>query len=467
MTNFNKNINLSVINIKKNNIWTNIQDPTKQGTCPDPPDRTAGKSLINNEIKLDKIEIQKSERENWRISMYTPSPNELGNIPDRIEGIYKNDYNILKIHEIIMKRFQWEKTDLINTLKKQLGINNHKLNERISMVERKNILIQIETINKNIIEIETDSKLKEYVYRSLPYIREYKNMGSISNIIVFESNLNNDNSTPNANNLATPEDKVKQDKRHQIIRDYINIARDYINIDLVREMPKGYKCEGCGNDIEREDEEEDNGIFVCPNCNTERISVIQTPFYKDSMRVSNIRNNYEDRENFFKVFRRYQGIQSNPPPAELYIDIDLYLQKRGLPSCEEIKQMPLIEGKRGNTSRDLMHTILSETNNSVYYEDINLICHNCWGWDLVDLSHIEDKIMKDYDLTQKIYNDLPKTRKSSLNSQFRLFKLLLRYQDQISYPIRSRDFRIPSTRDILEWHENIWKDVEVRAWGKN
>ena len=457
----NNNSQLKKVSIQKNNIWST----SSVNEISDSPINTTNSvttniinNTNNNDNNDDNDEIKKIDHDNWRISMYSLSPKEFSNLPDKIEGTYKNDYNILKIHEIIMKRFQWEKAEKITTLKNQLIFDEEKLKERISMVDRKNLLLRIDDIHKKIQDIETGSRLKEYARRGLPYIREYKNIGSISHVISFDSNTKNDNE-------VILEDEEKQNKRHQIIRDYIEVARDYINIDLVREIPKGYRCDGCGNNIE-DNEDDDSGIFVCPICNTERIAVIHTPFYKDSTRVSNIRNNYEDRENFLKVFQRYQGIQANVPPPELYRDIDLYFKKKNLPSCEEVRQMPLMEnGRRGNTSKELMYMVLAETNNSTYYEDINLICHNCWGWDLVDLSHLEDKIMKDYDLTQKIYNEMPKIRKSSLNSQFRLFKLLLRYQNQIPYPIRSRDFKIPTTRDILEWHENIWKEIEYRAWG--
>lgn len=417
------------------------------------------KSIDNNESIYKPKNL---EYDNWRISMYSLASKEFSNLPDKIEGTYSNDYNILKIHEIIMKRFKWEKAENIIHLKKQLEIKQENLKERVSMVDRKNLLAQIDNINKSIQDIETGSKIKEYAKRALPFIRQYKKIGSISHVIAFDSDTKKNLDEVNIQN---PINSEEQELRHSIIRNYIDIARDYIYIDLTRELPKGYKCLGCGNNIE-DDSNDDTGIFVCSICNTERISIIHTPFYKDSTRVSNIKNNYENRENFLKVFKRYQGVQVDSPPPELYKEIDTYFMKKNLPLGEEVRKMPLLEnGRRGNTSRELMHTALSETNNSIYYEDMNLICHNYWGWDLVDLSHLEDKIMKDYDLTQKIYNELPKVRKSSLNSQFRLYKLLLRYQSQIPYQIRPHDFKIPGTRDILEWHENIWKEIEFRAWG--
>ena len=125
------------------------------------------------------------------------------------------------------------------------------------------------------------------------------------------------------------------------------------------------------------------------------------------------------------------------------------------------------EGRRGKTTKQLMYKALLETGNSGYYEDINLICHVYWGWLLPDIEHLEDRIMHDYDVTQRIYNEIPKDRRSSLNSQFRLYVHLLRYQKEISFPIRAKDFKIPTTRDILEWHYSIWSEIVRQAWPKS
>jgi hypothetical protein len=108
-----------------------------------------------------------------------------------------------------------------------------------------------------------------------------------------------------------------------------------------------------------------------------------------------------------------------------------------------------------------MYKALKDTGNSDYYDHINIILNEMWGWVLPDVSHLEDKIMEDYDTSQRIYEVIPKDRKSSLNSQFRLFKHLRR----LGYPCKSKDFRIPTTHDILEFHNSTWaKMCEILNW---
>jgi hypothetical protein len=132
-------------------------------------------------------------------------------------------------------------------------------------------------------------------------------------------------------------------------------------------------------------------------------------------------------------------------------------------SSEYIRTNVLLdeEGEKPGTSRTLMFKALKDTGNSHYYDHINLILHEMWCWKLPDITHLEDQIMDDYDKSQRVYEALPKDRKSSLNSQFRLFKHLRR----LGYPCKSRNFRIPTTHDILEFHENMWAKIcEVLDW---
>jgi hypothetical protein len=102
----------------------------------------------------------------------------------------------------------------------------------------------------------------------------------------------------------------------------------------------------------------------------------------------------------------------------------------------------------------MMYEALNETNNSAYYEDINLILHLYWGWSLPDISQLEDRIMEDYITTQQIYNAIPnKDRDASLNIQFRLFVHL----KAVDYPCTKDDFKIQTSRDSLIFHNEMWK----------
>jgi len=393
-------------------------------------------------------------------------------IPDKIEGTYKHDFNILDVHNTIVKKFQHEKEHKIKKLEIDLKAEEKKINGRQNMVERKNSLKVINEIKKNIEDIISEKSFREYLQKIQPLLEGYNLLGTMSNVISFakkrlEEEISEDQS---------PEPHEDQNKRHQLILDFIEIARRYIQIDLIREIKEGNNCPVCGTKLDDTmSNMDDDGISICPDCGVERISVVRTKFYQDNARTNNSGNNYEDRANFKKVLMRYQGKQPDKPPLELYERLGEYFTDSETPkidilgdnirkflSPDEIRNLELnSEGEKIGTSRSLMYKALKDTGNSDYYDHINIILNEMWGWALPDVSHLEDKIMEDYDTSQRIYEVIPKDRKSSLNSQFRLFKHLRR----LGYPCKSKDFRIPTTHDILEFHNSTWaKMCEILNW---
>lgn len=401
------------------------------------------------------------------------SVNEYTNtLPYKVEGTYKYDFNILDIHNLIIKRFRHQKDHEIKELEERLRAEERKINQRQNMVERKASLRVIENLKKKMTDILTDRSFQEYIQKITPLINSYTLLGSISKIISFAKNKRNDENDED----EIPEDPEAQYRRHQLILDFIEIARKYIQIDLIREVKEGNNCPACGIKLDDSmSSMDDEGISFCPNCGIEKISVVRTRFYQDNARTNNSGNNYEDRANFKKVLMRYQGKQPDKPSVELYTKLTKYFIENEIPkidlkedgirrfvSPEDIRAMPInMEGEKTGTSRSLMYKALKETGNSDFYDHINVILNEMWGWQLPDVSHLEDQIMEDYDTSQRVYEILPKDRKSSLNSQFRLFKHLRR----LGHYCRSKDFRIPTTHDILEFHNTMWaKMCEVLGW---
>lgn len=393
-------------------------------------------------------------------------------LPDKVEGTYKYDFNILDIHNLILKRFEKAKHHEIHKLEKELAIELDKTKQKQNMVERKTSLRKISQIQNKIDSIKSGSDFENYINQIKPLIEQYNIIGTLSKIVSFATNKKKEEAEDTE---ELPEDTETQHKRHQIIFDFLEVARKYIEVDLVRDIKEGNLCPSCGYRLDNvEDDNEDTGVVICPNCGLEKLSVVRCRFYKDNTRTNNSGNNYEDRANFEKVVMRYQGKQHDKPPSDLYIVLNNYFNEKELinieidgkyvsVNSEYIKTNVLLDenGEKPGTTRALMYKALKDTGNSSYYDHINLILHEMWGWELPDISHLEDQIMDDYDKSQRIYEALPKDRKSSLNSQFRLFKHLRR----LGFPCKTRDFRIPATHDILEFHLNMWAKIcEILGW---
>ena len=378
-------------------------------------------------------------------------------LPDRIEGSYIYDYNILLIDDIIRKKFKRNKKNSLGILKNKLELEKSKILERQNMIERKKSRKKISEYEEEICKYKDDSDLTNYEKNSLILLEEYKKIGTISTVISFVSNKKDE--------IKVYENDDKQLKRHKIISQYLEVARKYIAIDLVRQIPNDNHCPGCGTKYDEiELIEDESGATICPICSLEKINVIKNLFFSDGSRVNNSKNNYEDRANFEKVIMRYQGKQVTKPERELYLKLDEYFMEKELPTSEEYQAMEtLSDGTKPGTSKELMFEALGNINCSGYYDDINLICNIFFGWVLPDISHLEDDIMKDYDAFQKVYDNLPdrEGRKSSLNSQWKLYILLRRR----GWSCKPRDFKIPTTPHILEYHKVITKQVySILGW---
>lgn len=437
-----------------------------------PTPRAGPDNTIENENNPEKPRRLKSFNIYLTTEDKVQSVNEYtNNIPDKIEGTYKYDFNIMDIHNLILKKFHHQKEYDIKQLENDLKVEERKINGRQNMVERKASFKVITEIKKRMEDILTDKSFREYIHKISPLINSYSLLGSISKIVSFAKNKRSDDNSEE----ELPEDLSDQTKRHQLILDFIEIARKYIQIDLIREVKEGNNCPACGTKLDESmSSMDDDGISVCPACGIERISIVRTRFYQDNARTNNSGNNYEDRANFKKVLMRYQGKQPDKPPPDLYSKLEEYFITNETPKIDQDGERVFAapeyirnnidlndDGEKDGTTRSLMYKALKETDNSDYYDHINVILNEVWGWELADVSHLEDQVMEDYNTSQRVYEVLPKDRKSSLNSQFRLFKHLRR----LGYPCKSKEFRIPTTHDILEFHNTMWAKIcEVLDW---
>lgn len=446
--------NSKIIKIKKSYAWSNSSSYSESPS----QIQKENQKQVQNQTQINK-------RDTLSFSSYidenkSDSFQEEEILPTTIAGFYIYDYDILKIDEIIKKKFQQDKDKKISKLNNLIELEEMKMQERQTLIQRKASRKKISEYEEEIQKYEENVDKKNYIEKTKQIINEYAKIGPIKTIISFLTN--------NKEIVSSPENEEQQNYRHKIISNYLEIARKYIQIDLVRSLVDVNSCPGCGIDTTKvEMIEDDSDSIICPNCGLEKISIIKSAFYADGGRINNSKNNYEDRANFEKVLLRYQGKQITKPGRDLYMKLDEYFIMRGLPSSQQYKAMPLLsDGTKYGTSKEMIYEALSNIGCSGYYDDINLICSVFFGWALPDISHLEEDIMKDYDEFQNVYEQLPdrEGRKSSLNSQWKLYILLKRR----NWPCKFRDFKIPSTISILEYHRNKTREIyEILGWECN
>jgi hypothetical protein len=378
---------------------------------------------------------------------------DLGNLdptqspPDRVVAKYTDDLNIIKIHEAIMTRFAYQELE-IPSLRAQIQTLHTLSPSEMTINQYRDLLETRQSHQSRLHDLENRTSFMTYISLTLPILKTYKLVSSDASKGIVSIRKIGQHAQTDPNIIA---------HRLQIIQQYLEIARDYIILDVIHINPTQARCPGCGIDFSLIPINEQSGLCIC-ECGVERENLSNDTLYKDSTRVTiGNRNNYEDWENFEKALIRYQGRQLNKPPQKLYDQLDAYFLKIQKCLGSEIRSRPhLPDGKKSGTSRSMMLDALCETSNSSYYDDVNLIMNTYWGWKLPDVSHLESQIMQDYYLTQQIYNSEPHHgRDASLNTQFRLYVHLL----SVGHPCARDDFKIQTSRDSLEFHQEIWKKM--------
>jgi hypothetical protein len=276
-------------------------------------------------------------------------------------------------------------------------------------------------LKEEIAAIKQGEKYNSYMARAEPLVAKYKQYACN-----FSMSNNNDE-----NVLLT-------------IYRYLDVLRDYVKVDIYQQVSSGNFCPWCGNSVEG------MGDSACPSCREHVVMVNKLP-----KRTSG-RNNYDDRNNFYRALVRFQGKQESKLPDELFSHLDQYFKSYRLPTGDIAKSRPLDErGRRVGTTFAMLITALKNLGYSQYYDDARLICRLYWGWTLPDLSPLEDKIMADYDAFQSVYRTRKNNRKSSLNTQLLLYYLLRRN----GVPCYREDFKIITTHEICMAQEIMIKDI--------
>lgn len=379
------------------------------------------------------------------VSVSEPTP--------KMVGTYTEDYNILHIDDIIVKKLKSEKLGALPSIREKLK-NLEILRNRVTthVIKEKNNK-DINDLKLKIEEIESGRKLQEYQEKSKDLLDKYKRQSGSVRTIFFDVEGESDPHLDDAINY-----------RLDIIAKYISLASNYIQIELVRKHNKlNDLCTGCSIsliDIVINEE----GTRRCPECLTEHATVILTKMAKDGSRINTIATGDDESiDNFLRALLRYQGLQSDSPPESLYDELDDYFQRHGRATGDIIRQLPLNNrGRRGDTTHAMLWNALAQIKRSEYYEHVNLIGHRYWDWRLPEVVQYKDTIISHYEKTQQIYYQIPieeRRRISSLGTQFRLW----RHLQLVGHECYMDEFKIAENPDSLRNHNKLWKIMCDRA----
>lgn len=361
----------------------------------------------------------------------------------KINDTFKNNYDIIMVDQLVRAKLINEKTYYVVELKSKYHCFEKRLQGKNDIVNINKINSEIVKIINEIKDILSNTRINTYIESSIQLLNDYKY-------------------------LKDEIDNRYFDQRIKIIEAYIDIAKKYCNIDITR--IKDYNddtCVGCGYSLS-EEEPNENGIITCPNCSTqlENVGITKKDLVTTSGKTSGI--NDDSIENFKKVVEFYQCKNIKIKDEKLLIkELDRYFNTIPNLNRNNLMENPLDHyGIRIGTSHEMLLNALDRIGKTKYYKYVWYIGHKYWGWLVRDVSEIEDKIYRVYNLTQIQYNKIPiekRERSSSLGTSFRLYKIL----EMLKHNCHIREFKIAENDKSCALHDELWEIMCINCNDSN
>jgi hypothetical protein len=302
-----------------------------------------------------------------------------------------------------------------------------------------NILSIHEQLLTELSELNDNENRLFYILNVTPILEKYKHELSKPIELSF---MGEEEVTPNAT-LTTLTDE------------YIKIARKYQPDLMIKYTSKNKEaCTTCS----RCSEYVDAHVSVCSSCGMEKDIVHLSFSYKDADRINiTSKYTYDRRVHFRDCINQFQGKQNSTIKPIVYEKLIEQLNLHNL--VTEGENLPKTV-KYHRVTKNHIAMFLKEIGYSKHYEDINLIYHTLTERPLPDISHLESKLMADFDILSHAYNEqYVKTRKierkNFINTQYVLFQLLRRHK----YECSRNDFNFLKTIERKCFHDDICSEL--------
>lgn len=282
---------------------------------------------------------------------------------------------------------------------------------------------------------------------------------------------------------ATQNSSNHDEKRNKLVMAYIDIVSTYFPTDfqdndwanthsitqnfndddkksnLIREVSR-FKCVLCENYNSHFCIHDNH--YVCEKCGYVASTTHGNMSYRDIDRVNiSSKYTYDRRTHFRDSINQFQGKQNATIDAKVYSDLIEHFLSHGLiPS--NYNDLPREEAFR-DVHKEHVLLFLKETGHTKHYEDVVLIFNQLTHKPAPDISHLENDLLRDFDMLAELYDKKYKTssRKNFINTQYVLYQLLRRHK----YPCRKEDFNILKTIDRKYYHDMICQELfETLGW---
>jgi|LauGreDrversion4_2_1035121.scaffolds.fasta_scaffold03231_6 Poxvirus Late Transcription Factor VLTF3 like len=177
--------------------------------------------------------------------------------------------------------------------------------------------------------------------------------------------------------------------------------------------------------------------------------------FQDLTRVNiNSKYKYEKRCHFRDTIKQYQAQQQKTIPDKVFEDVKKMIEAQGLLSKDP-------QNPYSRVTKAHIRQFLNETDNSKYYEDLQLIYSKITGKDPPNITMYEKQLYKDFDELVDAYIKLKLKRKNFLNSHYVLKQLLRRQK----YKVPEGDLTSLKTPNRQREHDDIFQQCcEILGW---
>jgi len=352
--------------------------------------------------------------------------------------------NIIQIDSKIRDFFEEEKKKLpeyisnLEELKKTLQQEN--LPSRIKI----NLEKSIERLSAKIEKIESEKEFNFYLSESADLIERYNQALNRPQKISFTGKQIKD------------QKEIKE--KEQIVFDFMKVAQKYhkhyiTKVDRKKAKIKEQKktvCDVCGKSNFITDE----CYLICDSCSTEKDILEFASSYKDSDRINiSVKYTYDRKVHFRDCINQYQAKQNCTIDKKVYDDLEKILESHHLLIESDRK-----EERFSKVTKEHIMIFLKELGYSKHYENIILIHYNLTGKKPDNISHLEDKLLQDFDVLVEAYDKLFKNkidRKNFLNCTNLLYQLLLKHK----HPCKKEDFNVIKTIERKNFHDSVCAEL--------
>ena len=253
--------------------------------------------------------------------------------------------------------------------------------------------------------------------------------------------------------------KTKKNKNKKVIeKEYLKIAASYINLKI-KEKDTQIKCVNCNNS--KNFEIIDRNTYICTICYSQQNIMKHNSSYNDIDRVNiSTKYMYDRKVHFRDCIKQYQGKQNCTIPEKVYNELEEQFRLHHILIGDKNTDKKL---RFKNVTKNHILLFLKVLGHSNHYENVNLIHYTFTGIKPDDISHLEDKLLDDFDNLTELYDKRFKyiKRKNFINTQYVLYQLLRRHK----HKCKKEEFIILKTIDRKFFHDEVCKELfQLLGW---